>query len=241
MEEKQVTADGKVIEKSLPMSGIRKIVAQHMTESERNSPHVTGTVKADVSKVVELRNRLKAEGLSYTYTELFAKLIAAAVQQEIRMNCSRQEKKIHVYSSINMGIAVTNKQDFVLVPVVRNIQDKTLPEISKEIRSLAEKVREGKITPEEMSGGTITVSSMGMFDVDTFTPILNMPESAIIGLGKIRKEPVVDESGEIVVRDMMHISVAVDHAIIDGVPHARFMTKLTACLKDPEAHLGTLR
>lgn len=234
----QRTADGKVVESTLPITGIRKIVARHMTESEKNAPHVTGTVKADVSAVVKLRNRLKQEGVSYTYTELFAKLIAAAVQQEIRINCARQENKIQIYSSINMGIAVTNRQDFVLVPVVKNMQDKSLPEISEEIRSLAEKVRENQITPEEMSGGTITVSSMGMFDVDTFTPILNTPECAIIGLGKIRKEAAVDENGQIVIRDMMHISVSVDHSIIDGVPHARFMTKLIACLKDPEVYLG---
>ena len=241
MDEKQVTPDGKVIDKTLPVSGIRKIVARNMEESLRRSPQVTGTVKVDVSKVVALRNRLKAEGLSYTYTELFAKLVAEAVAQEPVMNSSREENKIYVYSSINMGIAVTNARDFVLVPVIMNIQDKSLPEISKEVKSLAEKVRDNKITPEEMAGGTITISSMGMFDVDTFTPILNIPQGAIIGLGKIRKEPAVDENGNVVVRDMMNISVTVDHAIIDGVPHARFLTKLAACIKDPETYLGQLR
>jgi pyruvate dehydrogenase E2 component (dihydrolipoamide acetyltransferase) len=241
MDEKQVTPDGKVIDKTLPVSGIRKIVARNMEESLRRSPQVTGTVKVDVSKVVALRNRLKAEGLSYTYTELFAKLVAEAVAQEPVMNSSREENKIYVYSSINMGIAVTNAKDFVLVPVIMNIQDKSLPEISKEVKSLAEKVRDNKITPEEMAGGTITISSMGMFDVDTFTPILNIPQGAIIGLGKIRKEPAVDENGNVVVRDMMNISVTVDHAIIDGVPHARFLTKLAACIKDPETYLGQLR
>lgn len=238
MDEKQVTPDGKVIDKTLPVSGIRKIVARNMEESLRRSPQVTGTVKVDVSKVVALRNRLKAEGLSYTYTELFAKLVAEAVAQEPVMNSSREENKIYVYSSINMGIAVTNAKDFVLVPVIMNIQDKSLPEISKEVKSLAEKVRDNKITPEEMAGGTITISSMGMFDVDTFTPILNIPQGAIIGLGKIRKEPAVDENGNVAVRDMMNISVTVDHAIIDGVPHARFLTKLSACIKDPETYLG---
>ena len=241
MDEKQVTPDGKVIDKTLPVSGIRKIVARNMEESLRRSPQVTGTVKVDVSKVVALRNRLKAEGLSYTYTELFAKLVAEAVAQEPVMNSSREENKIYVYSSINMGIAVTNAKDFVLVPVIMNIQDKSLPEISKEVKSLAEKVRDNKITPEEMAGGTITISSMGMFDVDTFTPILNIPQGAIIGLGKIRKEPAVDENGNVAVRDMMNISVTVDHAIIDGVPHARFLTKLAACIKDPETYLGQLR
>lgn len=241
MDEKQVTPDGKVIDKTLPVSGIRKIVARNMEESLRRSPQVTGTVKVDVSKVVALRNRLKAEGLSYTYTELFAKLVAEAVAQEPVMNSSREENKIYVYSSINMGIAVTNARDFVLVPVIMNIQDKSLPEISKEVKSLAEKVRDNKITPEEMAGGTITISSMGMFDVDTFTPILNIPQGAIIGLGKIRKEPAADENGNVVVRDMMNISVTVDHAIIDGVPHARFLTKLAACIKDPETYLGQLR
>ena len=241
MDEKQVTPDGKVIEKILPISGTRRIVARHMEESIRRVPHVTGSVKADVSKVVALRAKLKSEGLAYTYTELFAKLVTAAIQQEPGVNCSRVENKIHVYSSINMGIAVTNKQDFVLVPVIKNIQDKTLPEISQEIKTLAAKVRENQITPEEMAGGTITISSMGMFDVDTFTPILNIPQSMIIGLGRIRKEPVVDENGNITVSDMMNISVSADHGIIDGVPHARFMTKLVACLKDPETYLGALR
>jgi pyruvate/2-oxoglutarate dehydrogenase complex dihydrolipoamide acyltransferase (E2) component len=123
MDEKQVTPDGKVIDKTLPVSGIRKIVARNMEESLRRSPQVTGTVKVDVSKVVALRNRLKAEGLSYTYTELFAKLVAEAVAQEPVMNSSREENKIYVYSSVNMGIAVTNAKDFVLVPVIMNIQD----------------------------------------------------------------------------------------------------------------------
>lgn len=241
MEEKQITPDGKVIEKILPISGARRIVARHMEESLKRSPHVTVSTKVDVSKIVALRTRLKEEGVSYTYTELFAKLVAVAVQQEPCVNCSRQENKIHVYSSINMGIAVTNKQDFVLVPVVKNILDKSVPEISREIKELAEKVRENKITPEEMAGGTITISSMGMFDVDTFTPILNIPQSIIVGLGKIRKEPVVDESGDIVVKDMMWVNVSADHGIIDGVPHARFVTKLAKCFEQPEEHLGVLR
>lgn len=238
MDEKQVTPDGKVIEKILPISGVRKVVAKHMEESLNRSPQLTGSVKADVSKLVALRARLKEEGQSYTYTELFVKLIVDAVLQEPVINSSRQENKIHLYSSVNVGVAVTNDQDFVLVPVIKNAQDKSLEEIGREVRALAEKVRGNTLTPEDMAGGTVTVSSMGMYDLDIFTPILNVPQGALVGLGRIRKEPMVDEDGAIVAREMMTINVTVDHAIIDGVPHARFLTKLVECFRDPEPHLG---
>jgi|GEM_PF-775490 Pyruvate/2-oxoglutarate dehydrogenase complex, dihydrolipoamide acyltransferase (E2) component, and related enzymes len=241
MSDKEITEDGKVIEKVLPVSGARKVILKHMNESLARSPQVTGTVKADVTKVVGLRTRLKEEGVKYTYTEIFAKLVTEAIKQEPIMNCSRVDNKIYVYSSINMGIAVTNKADIVMVPVIKNIQDKTLPEIAAEIRRLSAKVIDNTITMEDMSGGTITLSSMGMYNVDTFTPILNIPQGALIGFAKIRKEPVVDESGSIVVRDMLYLCVTADHAIIDGVPHARFMTKFVNILQDPEKYIGVLR
>ncbi|KAF5077712.1 Dihydrolipoyllysine-residue acetyltransferase component of pyruvate dehydrogenase complex [anaerobic digester metagenome] len=235
--EKKITSDGKVIDKIIPIAGIRKMVARHMEESLRTSPQVTGSVKVDVSRFVNLRNSLKAQGMPATYTEMFAKMTATAVQKVPVINSSRQGNKMEIYSSVNIGIAVANKKNQVLVPVVRDVQSKSLVELSKEIRALAEKVRDNTIQPEEMVGGTISISSMGMFNVDTFTPILNMPQAAIIGLGRIRQEPCVDEVGAIVVRPMMHFSVTADHAIIDGVPHAEFITKLAEGLYKPEEYL----
>jgi pyruvate dehydrogenase E2 component (dihydrolipoamide acetyltransferase) len=238
LEEKKITPDGKVIDQILPIAGIRKMVAKHMEESLKASPQVTGSVKVDASRFVDLRNRLKAQGTPATYTEMFVKLTATAVGKVPVINSSRQGNKMEIYSSINIGIAVANKKNQVLVPVIRDVQNKSLAELSKEIRSLSEKVRENTIKPEEMAGGTISISSMGMYNVDTFTPILNMPQAAIIGLGKIRKEPCVDENGDIVARPMMHFSVTADHSIIDGVPHAEFITKLAEGLCNPEEYLG---
>ena len=239
-DEKQITPDGKVIKKVQKMTGIIRLSARHHEATKNETCMLTGNTKANVDAIVAFREKLKAKGIKYTFTEIFVKLVTEAIKQEMSVNCSREGDTIVYYDSINMGVAVTDPKDNVIVPVIKNIQDMTLPQISAAIKGLAEKVRTGKLTPDDISGGTITVSSMGMFSLDVFNPYMNSPQSCIVGLARIKKEPVVDKDGNITVGNVMNVNVTADHAIIPGSPHARFMTAIVNIFEDPEKYIGPL-
>lgn len=220
----------------IQMTGMRRAVARRMSESASNAPHVTLFSEVDMGEAVRLRELLlpdveKETGFRLSYTELIMKAAAVALARHPWLNASLQEEAIVLHRAVHIGMAV-DVPDGLVVPVVRHVERKGLSELVRECKTLADLARRGALSPDQIQGGTFTISNLGMYDVDGFTPIINPPESAILGVGRIVEKPVGDD-GEIVLRPMMRLSLSFDHRIIDGAPAAAFLTDLKGILEQP--------
>jgi pyruvate dehydrogenase E2 component (dihydrolipoamide acetyltransferase) len=227
MEAGQTTPDGKTIASIEKIVGVRKMTAQHMEDSLKRSPQVSGFSRMDMTGVINLRKKLVAEGLNVSITEIFVKLLALAIQKHPEINCSRQENEIHFYSSINIGVAVAAPNGMLIVPVIKNCEEKSLLTISKEMKELQQAAGTGKLTMDHMTGGTLTLSSIGMFNVDSADPILNIPQACIMALGRIRKEIIVNDDDSTSIIPEAFVSVTTDHAAINGAPIALLFKDLS--------------
>ena len=219
----------------IPMGGIREIIAERMTMSLQTNASVTLHTEVDATAFVELRgmlnDKLQAREVSLTYTDLLIKVVANALREHPRLNATLTDEGIHLLTEINIGVAVA-LDDGLVVPVVRNADKERLSEISEQVRGFAERARTNQLTPGELQGGTFTITNLGNFGIDAFTPIINPPESAILGVGRILKKPVVHDD-EIVVRSMLTLSLTFDHRVIDGAPAAQFLQTVSAYIQDP--------
>jgi len=229
------TGEMKIL-KEVPYQGVRKIIGDRLSESKINSPHVYFTEAVDTTSLTNFRkelNEISEEKVSVT--DLFVLAASKALQKYPDINVSLVGEKIVVYKSTNIGVAVAGNNGLV-VPVVKNVQEKSLTEISKETKDLISRAKEGKLLPEEYSGGTFTISNLGMFGIDNFTAIINPPESAILSISSIKKKVVViEEDGEdkMVIRPMMNIQLSVDHRVIDGLLAAQFVGYMKELLENP--------
>lgn len=223
MEVGETTKDGKTISKIEKVVGICKATFEGLQESFRRSPQVSGFVHVDVDGVVKLRKKLKTAGYKVSVTDIFIKLVAMAIQKHPEVNCSRVENEIHYYSSINIGVAVGTPAGMLIVPVIKNCESKSLFDISAEMKDIQNKIESNQLTMDMMQGGTFTLSSIGMFDVDNSDAILNIPQSAIVVVGRIKDEPVVLEDKTIGIRPKAYLSVTFDHGTINGAPGSKFM------------------
>lgn len=227
-----IIENGKEILKELPLSGIRRMIAGKMEESLRKAPQATVTAKADMSALISLKKKYLDEGIELTYTDLFVKVTEFALKLNPTLNASLQNGKIVQYKSINIGVAVgTDKALFV--PVIKNVQNKSLLEVSNELKGLIQKIKEQKITSDDLTGGTFTISNMGMFKVDVMTPIINVPEAAILSIGTTRKELVVENDETLKIKPMTTLSLTLDHAVIDGLHAARFLETYLLIMENP--------
>jgi len=206
--------------RSLPMRGMRRTIATRMAQSLRETAQLTITTEADVTAAVELRGRLSRK-FDFTYTDLLIHAAARALVRHPRMNSRLGDDAIISIEEINVGMAVALEEGLI-VPVIRDAERKALPEIATESKALAEKARSGKLTLEEVSGGTFTITNLGGYGVDVFTPILNLGETGILGVGRIIEKPAIYR-GEIAKRSMVAMSLTFDHRIIDGAPAAAFL------------------
>jgi pyruvate dehydrogenase E2 component (dihydrolipoamide acetyltransferase) len=205
---------------SIPLRGMRKVIAERMHKSLQGSAQLTITTEVDVTQLIDRRQEVQRE-FNATYTDFIVQACAHALKQHPRMNSTLDGETIRHLEQINVGIAVALEEGLI-VPVVSNTDKKSLRDIAQEARALAEKARAGKLTLEEVSGGTFTVSNLGMFGVDGFTPIINAPQIGILGVGRIVEKPVIYR-GEIAKRSMMVLSLTFDHRIIDGAPAGAFL------------------
>jgi pyruvate dehydrogenase E2 component (dihydrolipoamide acetyltransferase) len=232
--------DARKVKHVAPMSPIRKVIAKRMSHSARTAPHITVIMETDMSEIMKLREKLLPEvekrvGTKLSYTDIIVKAVAKALEEFPMVNSTLvDENNIKVFDEINVGVAIATKEGLI-VPVVRNANKLSIAEISANLNQLVDKANKGKLTPDEMSGGTFTVTSLGMFGVDVFVPIINPPESGILAVGKITKKPVVDDKGQIVVRPMVFLALAVDHRVIDGAPGAEFLQRVKEILEYPFA------
>ena len=219
-------------EKPRPMSRMRQIIAQRLTQSVLTAPHFFVTVETDLTALVELRARLKAAGAPYTITDFISLAVVRTLQEFPDLNSATDGTTLRWNSHVHLGLAVSLEQGLV-VPVVRNADELTLAELNARSKELAEKARNGKLGPDDMTGGTFTISNMGMLDVENFTAIINPGESAILAVSSTLQKPVVRD-GQVVVRSILKMTLSADHRLIDGAMAARFINAVKQKLEDIE-------
>ena len=197
---------------------------------------VTLTTEADATELVALRQQLKASyarrGLAIpSYNDIYIKLTAAALQDHPALNSSWSEEGLILHNDINIGFAVETEKG-LLAPVLRDVTAKSLREVAAETTRLIEGAHQERLGLESMQGGTFTITNLGMYGIDAFTPIINLPQAAILGIGRIVCKPAVHE-GEIVPRQMVALSLTFDHRVVDGAPAARFLNTVREYVSEP--------
>jgi pyruvate dehydrogenase E2 component (dihydrolipoamide acetyltransferase) len=220
----------------LPLAGIRRTIAERMLKSQQTVAEVTITSEVDMAEVVKLRGQIgveweKQHGFRPSYTDVIVKAVARALREHPKLNSTLTDQGIQLHSEINVGIGVA-LDDGLIVPVVRNADQKSLVDVSRAVRDLGERARTNQLTRDDVGGGTFTISNLGTFGVETFTPIINLPECAILGVGRIVERAVVRE-GQLVARPTMWLSLTFDHRIVDGAPAAQFLGRVRQLLESP--------
>jgi pyruvate dehydrogenase E2 component (dihydrolipoamide acetyltransferase) len=232
--ERPETAKGEV--EVLELTKLQSTVSRRMAESKATAPHFYLQADVDMTKAVEARSRLKelaAEGERVpTYNDMVVKACAIALREFPRANGAYRDGKIELYSRVNVGVAVA-AQDALVVPTVFDADRKGLRQISEETRSMAGRVREGTITPPELSGGTFTVSNLGMYGVSNFHAVINPPQAGILAVGAVNRIPSFDDAGEVVPKDVMGVTLACDHRILYGADGAEFLRRVSGLLSEP--------
>lgn len=213
-------------------SKIRQVIAERMVHSLRTTAPVTLHTTADATQLLNVRNQFKAAGGDVpTVTDLFVKLAARVLQQHPVINARWENDRVATSDAVHIGVAVDTPAG-LLVPVVRDVPRLSLKQVTAKAKELIDKARAGSLSAEAMRGGTFTLTNLGAFGIDAFTPIINWPECAILGVGRIQKVPVVAD-GQVVPRDTVTLSLTFDHRIADGAPAARFLQALVRELENP--------
>jgi pyruvate dehydrogenase E2 component (dihydrolipoamide acetyltransferase) len=217
------------------LTRLQRTVSRRMAESKATAPDFALEVEIDMTEAVKLRERLKAmTEKAPSFNDMVVRACALALREHPRVNAAYRDGHFEIYSRVNIGVAVA-AQDALVVPTVFDADKKSLGEISRNVRELAEKVREGSITPPELGGGTFTVSNLGMYGIDSFTAVINPPQAALLAVGALKKRPVADENGAVVVRDTMFANLVSDHRILYGADGAQFLARVRALLEEPLA------
>jgi pyruvate dehydrogenase E2 component (dihydrolipoamide acetyltransferase) len=219
-------------ERPRPMSRMRQIIAQRLTQSVLTSPHFFVTVAIDMTGLLSYRKELKARGLEFTVTDFVLEAVILALQEFPIVNSVTDGKSARWNSAVHLGLA-TSIDEGLVVPVIRNAADLGLRELHDTAAGLAKKAREGKLLPDEMTGSTFTVSNMGMLGVENFTAIINPGEGAILAVASTLETAAVRE-GKVVPRSIMKITLSADHRLVDGAVAARFVNAIKIKLEDVE-------
>jgi pyruvate dehydrogenase E2 component (dihydrolipoamide acetyltransferase) len=227
------TAKGEVVLEEL--SKLQSTIARRMSESKATAPHFYLSVEIDMSAAVEARTRMKAtatkDEVVPSFNDMVVKASALALREHPRANGAYRDGRFELYSRVNVGIAVAG-QDSLVVPTVFDADRKGLRQIASESRALAQRVRDGQITPPELSGATFTVSNLGMYGIDSFSAVINPPQAAILAVGAIAERPVVRD-GQIGTAHLMSATLACDHRILYGAAGAEFLARIRALLEEP--------
>jgi pyruvate dehydrogenase E2 component (dihydrolipoamide acetyltransferase) len=231
--ERPETAKGSVAYEDL--TKLQQTVARRMAESKATAPHFYLSAEVDMSRAVEARARIKAAATEAdvvpSFNDLVVKACAIALREHPRANGAYRDGQLELYSRVNVGVAVAAREALV-VPTVFDADQKGLRQIASESRALAQRVRDGSVTPPELSGGTFTVSNLGMFGIDSFAAVINPPQAGILAVGQITERPIVRE-GEITTAHLMVLNLACDHRILYGADGARFLDRVRTLLEEP--------
>jgi len=227
-----------------PLVGIRKMISDHMVRSVQTSPHVTTFEDIDFTELVAYRDQIKNSfvvtyGAKITFMPFIIKATCVALKEFPKINASMTEKEIILKNFYNIGVAVA-REEGLIVPVIRDADKKTLVELAVELNSIGERARKNQLTPDDVSGGTFSITNAGMFGAASSTPIINQPQVAILGVHAIIKKPWV-VNGEIVIRDISNFGLSFDHRLIDGHTAVQFLHRIHEYLADPKKLLMQLR
>lgn len=210
---------GPKVKEIIALSGFRKTTAERLSRSFRTAPHSTVVMEVEAFGPAEIR---KKTGVSYT--AVIVKAAAQVLAKSPQMNSTLEDDRLKIFEDVNIGVAVATENG-LLVPVIHNADKKSLTETESELKELSEKARQGRLSIEEVTGGTFTITNLGMYGVDFFTPIINPPEAAILGVGRIVEKPIVS-GGKVEIRPMVMLSLSYDHRIVDGAPAAEFLNRV---------------
>lgn len=221
------------------MDRMRKLISAHMTKSKSTSAHITSFVEADMTSIVNWRNSVKdnfkkKEGQNITFTPIIIEAMAKAVKDFPMINVSVDGTNIHIHKNVNIGMAAALPDGNLIVPVIKECQNKNLIGITKSVNDLAVRARKGALKPDDIQGGTITMTNVGTFGNLMGTPIINQPQVAIMACGVIKKKPVVLETADgdvIAIRHMMFLSLSYDHRVVDGALGGQFVRKVADYLE----------
>ena len=219
-------------ERKVRLSGMRKVVAKRMYESLHTMAQANHRISVDMTEAVRLREQYKKNEIKVSYNDIILRCTARALADCPFMNVSFEEDGIVFKDYINLGVAVA-LEDGLIVPVIRNADRMTLEQLSMASRELADKARKNQLQMEEYSGGTFTVTNLGMMDIDDFTPVINPPEAGILGVGKLEKRVVVTDDEQMEIRPYLRLSLTYDHRAIDGAPAAKFLQRVKKLLENP--------
>jgi pyruvate dehydrogenase E2 component (dihydrolipoamide acetyltransferase) len=222
--------------KSIPLTGMRKAIADNMHASLQNSAQLTLFTEVDVTETVRLRDLLREEygkdkPVRISYNDIIVYTVSRVLKRFPIMNSTLVGDEILLHDRVDIGIAVALPEGLI-VPKLRSADKKGFLEISREARDLANKAREGALSLDEVVDGTFTVSNMSMLGIDGFTPVINPPETAILGVGRVVEKPAV-YNGQIAIRSFMTLSLTIDHRVVDGAPAAEFLQSLAGHLEHP--------
>ncbi len=223
----------------IPLKGVRAIIVDRMGTSVHTTARVTLVTEVDATEFVAMRERLKAKvseawGFAPGYNDLLALIVAKALRKFPYMNARLAADAIELMGHVNLGMAVDTERG-LLVPVIRDADTKTLQQFGAEFRTLVDRARKGRSLPDDITGGTFTITNLGMHDIDAFTPVINLPEAAILGVGRIAPKWVYrpESPNAPVLRQMLTLSLVFDHRIIDGAPAARFLQYIKGLIEEP--------
>ena len=217
-----------------PLGGLRRVIARRMASSSQSTAAVTLTTEADATELKRIREEKKADEHSSivpSYNTLVVKLMATALLEHPILNASLDDETIIYWEHVNIGVGVDTERGLV-VPVVRDVQAKSVSQLAVEMNELLPRAQEGKALPEELSGGTFTITNLGNYEIDSFTPLINPPECAVLGIGRLVDRWVVIDR-EPAIRTMMALSLTFDHRLVDGAPAARFLQRIKQLVEQP--------
>ncbi len=231
----ETTAGAKGETTAHELTRLQRTVARRMAESRATVPDIELRCEVEMTAVVELREQLRdvADPLP-SYNDFIVKAVALALREFPQVNGAYRDGRLETYSRVNVGIAVA-ADDALVVPTISDADRMSLGEIARRARALAARVRDGSITPGELSGGTFTVSNLGMYGVDSFSAVINQPQAAILAVGSLKPRAVVDEDGGLAARPTVLLSLACDHRVIYGADGARFLASVRALLERPQS------
>jgi pyruvate dehydrogenase E2 component (dihydrolipoamide acetyltransferase) len=228
------TAKGQVSYEDLTKT--QQVIARRMAESKATAPHFYLRATIDMSEAVAGRGQVKARAMPGdvipSFNDMVVKACALALREHPRANGAYRDGRFELHSRVNVGVAVA-AEDTLIVPTVFDADRKGLRQIAQESRALATKVREGQITPPELSGATFTVSNLGMYGIDGFSAVINPPQAAILAVGAIEERPVVRDGAQLATAHLMQVDLACDHRILYGAPAAEFLARVRALLEEP--------
>ncbi|MHA1713592.1 MAG: dihydrolipoamide acetyltransferase family protein [Candidatus Ranarchaeia archaeon] len=220
----------------LPLTPMRKTIIKNLMKSVQSTVHITINREINCDPLVAYRTEIidqfvKEHGFRVTFTDILMKLVLASLKQHPLLNATLADDGIHVYEVINLGIAVGQDKGLI-VPVIHNAHEKSLVELAEKRRDLVHRTKTNKLAIKDVSGGTFTFNNLGMYGVDTFTPILRYPQSSILGIGRIRRVPVI-EKDTITIGYQMTLSLTIDHRVLDGSQAAEFLETLDEKIREP--------